>query len=400
MNRDATGVCAARGFRAAGVAAGLKADDALDIALIASDRPAAAVGVFTTNLVCGAPVLVTRKHVSDGRASAIVVNAGNANTCTGEQGERDAIDMCQRAAHALGIDPHDVLVASTGVIGRPLPMDLVASGVAQAATAIGDDGGNSAARAIMTTDTVPKQSVRTVDVAGQTITVGGMAKGAGMIAPRLATMLAFITTDADLASEDLHKLLAAAAETSFNRVTVDGDTSTSDMVLLMANGASGAGRPAPGSPDHTAFGAALAGVCRDLAEMIAKDGEGATRYVTVRVSGAVSNDDARMAARTVAESPLVKTAVFGGDPNWGRIAAALGRSGAAFDPLRLRVWADDLLLFESGMPAAFDLKDAERHFQQPVLTIAADLGAGAGAAEVYTCDLSYDYVRINAEYTT
>jgi len=400
MGTQRTGVCAPIGFRATGIACGLKAKGALDLALVASDRPAVAAGLLTTNLVCGAPVIVTRRHLASGRARAIVANAGNSNACTGARGEADALAMCRAVGDALGIPAEEVLVASTGVIGRPLPVGKVLPGIARAAAALSPDGNESAARAIMTTDTLLKEVTARVDVGGHTVTIGGIAKGAGMIAPKLATMLAFFTTDAEIAAPVLRQLLVEAAAASFNRVTVDGDTSTSDMLLVLANGAAGAGPIEPGTPAYESFGAALREACVDLAKMVARDGEGATTFVTVHVSGAPSDADADRAARTVAESPLVKTAIFGGDPNWGRIAAALGRSGVAFDPNRLRIWVDDLLLFENGMPADFSLRDAERHFREKVLTIRADLGAGAGAAEVYTCDLSYDYVKINAEYTT
>jgi len=402
LSETRTGVCAAQGFRAAGVPCGLKAKDQPDLAVIISDRPASAFGLFTTNLICGAPVVVTRRHLEASASGmrAIVVNAGNSNACTGSRGERDAEEMCRLVADGIGANATEVCVASTGVIGRPLPMEKIGKGIVRALVEASPDGGDSVAQAIMTTDTVPKQAVRSITIEGRTVSIGGVAKGAGMIAPRLATMLCFITTDAAIAPDDLCPLLLRAADVSFNRVTIDGDTSTSDMLLLLANGASGIGPLVPGTAECTAFGEAVAEVCRELAQMIARDGEGATKFVTVQVTGAPDGRAASQAARTVAESPLVKTALFGGDPNWGRIAAALGRSGVTFDPNRLRIWVDDLLLFEDGMPAAFDLREAERHFREKVITIRADLGAGSGEAEVYTCDLSYEYVKINAEYTT
>lgn len=402
MTAPTNAICAPLGFQAAGVACGLKAKDRLDLAVIMSDRPASAAGLLTTNLVCGAPVVVTRRHLesSSRHMRAIVVNAGNSNACTGPQGEADAEEMCQLVAKGIGSDPGDVCVASTGVIGRLLPMDRVRAGVAKAVEQASPGGGDSVAQAIMTTDTVPKQAVRRIVLQGKTVSIGGVAKGAGMIAPRLATMLCFITTDAAISPDDLRPLLVRAADVSFNRVTIDGDTSTSDTLLVLANGASGINPLRPGSADHAAFGDALTEVCRELAKMIARDGEGATKFVTVQVTGAPDTGGAHRAARTVAESPLVKTAIFGGDPNWGRIAAALGRSGVPFDPDRLRIWVGGLLLFENGMPAAFDQRDAERRFKEKVITIRADLGAGRAEAEVYTCDLSYDYVKINAEYTT
>jgi len=393
------GVCAARGFRAAVAEAGLKVGRP-DVAMVVSDVPAQAAGMFTTNLVCGAPVTISRRHIKSGTARAIVVNAGNANTCTGEQGERDAIVMCAAVADGIGCDPHEVLVASTGVIGRPLPVDSVTRAIVSAVARLSHENGEAAARAIMTTDTVQKVSVRTLEVNGATVTVGGMAKGSGMIAPKLATMLAFITTDAEIPSYALQVLLRDAVNQTFNRVTVDGDTSTSDMVVVLANGAAKAGPLVPGSADYKAFANALHEVCSDLARAIAEDGEGATKFVTVHITGAPSVDDAEKAARTVAESPLCKTAIFGGDPNWGRIAAALGRSGVTFNPNRLRIWVDDLLLFENGTPASFELKDAEKRFAEKAITIRADLGAGRAEAEMYTCDFSHEYISINADYTT
>lgn len=400
MNNTArVGVCAAQGYRAAVAEAGLKVGRP-DVAVIVSDTPAQAAGMFTTNLIVGAPVTVSQRHIKSGIARAIVVNAGNANTCTGEQGELDAIAMCTAVGEGIGCDPHEVLVASTGVIGRPLPMDRVSGAITSALATLLTDAGEAASHAILTTDSVTKTSVRTVVVNGVNVTIGGMAKGAGMIAPKLATMLAFITTDAEIPAYALQVLLRDAVSKTFNRVTVDGDTSTSDMVLLLANGAAGAGPLSLGSDDYTAFSDALFDVCSDLALAIARDGEGATKFVTVQVTGAPTVDEALLAARTVAESPLCKTAIFGGDPNWGRIAAALGRSGVVFNPKRLRIWIDDLLLFENGTPAVFELKEAEMRFAEKVITIRADLGAGRSEAEMYTCDFSPDYISINADYTT
>ncbi|HPU85758.1 MAG TPA: bifunctional glutamate N-acetyltransferase/amino-acid acetyltransferase ArgJ [Candidatus Latescibacteria bacterium] len=400
MERTGEGVCAPKGFSATGVACGLKAHGRRDLALIVSKRESSAAALFTTNLVCGAPISVSRQHITGGVARAIVVNAGCANACTGARGVADAERMCSLVASGLNCPPQQVLVASTGVIGRPLPMDRIERGIEAALAEVSKDGGAAAADAIITTDTFPKTVKRVLSVGGHTVTIGGMAKGAGMIAPRLATMLAFITTDALLAPEDARALLRNAAETSFNRLTIDGDTSTSDMLALLANGESGAPALKPGTDDYARFAEQLTDACRELAKMIARDGEGATKFITVHVSGAPSNEDAHLAARTVAESPLVKTAFFGGDPNWGRIAAALGRSGVFFDPGRLTIRVDDLLLFENGMPAAFPLAAAEEKFREKVIAIHADLGNGKGEAEVYTCDLSYEYVRINAEYTT
>jgi glutamate N-acetyltransferase / amino-acid N-acetyltransferase len=388
------------GFSAAGIASGMKAGGEPDIAIILSERPAACAGMFTTNKVCGAPVTVTRRHVADGTARAILANAGNSNACTGVQGERDALSMCKILADEIGTGPSDILVASTGVIGRPLPMNLIEGGIRTAYGQVTRGGLEIAARAIMTTDTVPKLSTRVVNLGPTSFTVTGMCKGSGMIAPNLATMLAFIVTDAEVSSAQLREILAECVEKTFNRVTVDGDTSTSDMVLAMANGASDCGPIEPGTVKYQAFAGAIEEICSDLAEAIARDGEGATKFVTVQVNGAPSDADAHRAAKTVAESPLVKTAIFGGDPNWGRIAMALGRSGVEFDQAKLSISVGNLLLFKGGMPTAFDQKEAERLFAEKTLDITADLGNGNGSAEMWTCDLSYDYVKINAEYTT
>ena len=344
--------CIAPGFRASGVACGLKAGGKKDIALVVSDSPATAAGVFTSNVVCGAPVKVSRLHIADGRARAVVANAGNSNVCTGERGEKDALAMCERAASGIGVAAADVLVASTGVIGRFLPMDRVLPGIDKAVAALSEDGGNAASEAVMTTDLVPKRARRRFAHGGCEVTVAGFCKGSGMIAPKLATMLAFLTTDASIAVEHLQGALRAAVDVSFNRVTVDGDTSTSDTVVILANGQAGAPTIEPGTPGMAAFAEALTNVCADLSRAIAADGEGATKFFTVAIEGAASAAEADRAARTVAESPLVKTAVFGGDPNWGRIAAAIGRSGASFEEKRLRVWV--------GRSAAVRERDADR----------------------------------------
>ena len=392
--------CIAPGFRAAGVACGLKAEGRRDLALLVSDTPASAAGMFTTNCICGAPVERSRIHIADGIARAVVVNAGNANVCTGERGDRDALSMCAQVATETGIPVGQVLVASTGVIGRYLPMDRILPGIAEAVGALSESGGDIAAEAVLTTDLVKKTSSRKVRVGNQTFSVHGFCKGSGMIAPKLGTMLAFLTTDASVAASDLNDALREAVNASFNRVTVDGDTSTSDMALLLANGAAGGEQLERGTEGFTAFQTALLEVCTDLAKAIASDGEGATKFFTVHVTGAATKPDAEQVARTIAESPLVKTAVFGGDPNWGRIAAAAGRAGVSFDARSLRVWVDDMLLFNDGMPTDFILADAEKLFQQKVLLIRVDLGEGDEEAEVYTCDLTYDYIKINAEYTT
>jgi glutamate N-acetyltransferase/amino-acid N-acetyltransferase len=401
LKRVEGGVTAATGFSASGVAAGIRKGGAgRDVALIVADRPSAAAGVFTTNKVAAAPVLVSREALGPGVLQAIVVNAGNANACTGQRGLDDARAMQAATAEALGVFPELVAVASTGVIGVPLPLALVESGISDAAAELDVRGGASAAAAIMTTDTFAKECAVQVAVGEHTWTVGGMAKGSGMIRPNMATMLGFITTDAPLTADAAEELLRAAVGRTFNRVTVDGDTSTNDMVLLMANGAAGGELMEIGDPRLVPVAEALEVVAAELARMIARDGEGATTFVEVKVAGAATDADAELAAFTIAESPLVKTAVFGRDPNWGRVAMAAGRSGADLDPDKLDITVAGVLMCAAGMAVPFDEPAASAAMDAPELVIAVDLHLGAGEATVWTCDLSYDYIRINAEYRT
>jgi len=328
------------------------------------------------------------------------MNSGNANACTGAQGLRDALRMSALTADALGRDPVEVLVCSTGVIGRQMPMERVATGIRQAARSLGRDRGEAAARAIMTTDTVPKLASVSFHAGGVEHRVGGMAKGAGMIHPDMATLLAVVTTDADVAAPDLQALIAEVADSSFNAITVDGDTSTNDTLLALANGAAGGPRLAPASPGFEELRAALLAVCETLAEQVVADAEGATKHFRVNVNGAADDADARLAARTVAVSPLVKTAVHGADPNWGRIVMALGRSGARFTLDRCRVTIAGTTVFERGTPTAVDLTAVRGALRGPRVDIDIELGTGEGKSHAWGCDLTADYVRINAEYTT
>ena len=383
------GVCAARGFRAAGVAAGIKPAGGLDLALVVSDDPASAAGVFTTNRVAAAPVIVSMARVAGGVARGVVINSGCANAATGEQGLKDADAMADAAARAAGVPAGEMLVCSTGHIGSNLRMDAVRSGVVAAAAALGLDD-EVAARAIMTTDTRPK---RAAVAHGAGWRLGGMAKGAGMIAPNMATMLAVVTTDALVAPYDLRRALVGAVEPTFNRITVDGDQSTNDTVLAFANGRSGV---APGEQD---LGAAMHAVCRSLAEQIVGDGEGATKLVRVRVRGAASEAEAHAAARTVAGSLLVKTALWGGDANWGRIAAALGRAGVDGDFEGLTIALGGVVVLNRGIPAGREAAgQARRGLTERDVTVECDLGVGSGSAEILTTDLSPEYVHLNAEY--
>jgi glutamate N-acetyltransferase/amino-acid N-acetyltransferase len=395
-----SGVCAPLGFSAAGVAAGLKPSGKDDLAVVLSDTPAAAAAVFTTNQMAAAPIRVSREHVADGTARAVVVNSGNANACTGATGLEDARAMARAAAAALDVSESDVVVASTGVIGVPMPIDAVIDGIGSLAGAASRDGGPAAATAIMTTDTFPKEAVATVEVDGSTYSVGGMAKGAGMIRPDMATMLCFLTTDAPLSTRAAVVALRLAVDSSFHRITVDGETSTNDMCLLLANGAAGGQPMEPGSSAHDAVAAAVADVCGRLARMIVEDGEGATKLVEVVVEGARDEVEALAAARAVAESALFKCAVFGGDPNWGRVVSAVGASRAHVDPDAIEVRFGDVPLAQGGCAVPFDAKDAEAALAGREVEVVVDLNVGDARATILTCDLTHDYVRINAEYTT
>jgi glutamate N-acetyltransferase/amino-acid N-acetyltransferase len=392
------GVTAPRGFAAAGVAAGVKRNGRVDVAVIAADRAVPAAAVFTTNLVVAAPVIVSREHLAGGLCRAVVVNAGNANACTGARGLADARAMADAAAYALGCAGTDVVVSSTGVSGVALPVERVTAGIATACAELGATGGAAAAEAIMTTDTFAKESACTVEVAGATYTVGGMAKGSGMIAPNMATMLAFVTTDAPLATAACDAALRSATGRTFNRITVDSDTSTNDMCLLMASGAAGGQAIGPDSPGFAAVAAAVEHVCGELARMIVRDGEGASKFITVSVRGAASESDAERAALAIANSPLFKTAIYGGDANWGRVAMAVGKSGAHVDPDRLEVVFAGVTTCLDGTGLAFDEAAASAGLAETDVEVVVDLHVGDSAATVWTCDFTHDYIRINGEY--
>jgi glutamate N-acetyltransferase/amino-acid N-acetyltransferase len=404
------GVTAARGWRAGVASCGIKAftagasaipsEQREDLTVFASATPCDSGGVFTQNRVKGASVVISQLHLKAGRVQGVVVSSGNSNTATGAQGFRDALQMAKLTADRLDLDPNQVLVATTGVIGRYLPMDAVKRGIATACAELRDEGGEAAARAIMTTDTVAKTYAIEIELDGMPVRVGGMCKGSGMIHPNMATMLAFVTTDAAVEAGWVSSTVKRVADRSFNQVTVDGDTSTSDTFAIMANGVAGNRPVKAGSAESEALEAALLEVSSELARMIARDGEGATKLITVRVSGAPDAEQARQAARTVASSSLVKTAVHGADPNWGRIVCALGYSGSEVAMDRLTVEVAGLTVFTRGAGVEVDLEAVRRAFQQPEIEILADLGLGDGAAEAWGCDLSADYVRINADYTT
>ena len=404
------GVASAKGFKAAGIHAGFRADpERLDFALVAADQPAACAAVFTTNVFCSAPVTVSKEHldgVGYGTARAVAINSGIANAATGQKGLDTARESSGIVAEALGCPSQEVLVASTGVIGQHLQMEPFETGAPAAVAALSEAGGACAARAIMTTDTHPKEcavsfSGSGIGYEGCTFTVGGMAKGSGMIMPNMATMISVITTDAPVAANDLHAALKAAVGISFNKITVDSDTSTNYSCFLLASGQAAdasAAHMVPGTPAFSAFGHALRTVCVALARAMATDGEGATRLVTVNVAGAQTAQDADAAARTVANSPLVKTAIYGHDANWGRIAAALGRSGAAFKQEDVSIDIMGLPVCRQGLTVPFDEDEALRRFESPDVVIDIDLGAGDEATTMWTCDFSHEYVTINGDY--
>jgi glutamate N-acetyltransferase / amino-acid N-acetyltransferase len=402
MERVAGGVCAPAGFLAAGVHADIKGKGGTkrDVAIIFSRRPAAAAGVFTRNIVKAAPVLLSERAVRDGSLQALVVNSGNANACTGPRGMADAEEMARATAAALGLEPSTVAVASTGVIGVPLPLDRVGKGIRLCAASLSANGGAEAAAAIMTTDTFPKEIAVRFDLGGVPVTIGGIAKGSGMIHPNMATMLAFITTDAAVTPSVLQAALRQANAGSFNMITVDGDTSTNDMALVLANGLAGNPVIEEGSPLVAPFAAALGEVLVHLAKEIARDGEGATKLMEVQVHGAPSLEDARKAARAVCASALVKTALFGQDANWGRILCAMGYSGASFDPEQVDLYIGDLQMMASGTGLAFDEEAAARVLAEKEVVVRAYLHSGGASATAWGCDFSYDYVKINGSYRT
>jgi glutamate N-acetyltransferase/amino-acid N-acetyltransferase len=399
LERIEGGITAPLGFRAAGVACGIKSAGTLDLALVASEGLSTAAGVFTTNRAVAAPVLLSRDHLrrSGGRAAAVVINSGCANACTGAQGDQVAAAMAAAGARALSTAPEHVLVASTGVIGVALDHAKVTRGIAEAARTLRPEGHADAARAIMTTDTAPKAHAAATVIDGTTVRVGGMAKGAGMIEPLMATMLGVVTTDAAVEPTLLQRALADAVALSFNAISVDGECSTNDCVFLLASGASGV---TIGPGEYGAFVAVLTEVCRALAVDIVRGGEGATKLVTVTVRGAASIADARRAARAICNSPLVKTAVHGGDPNWGRLVAVAGRAGVAFELSKAAVRIGPVELFAQGRPHDDRAPKAAEHLRGRDVSLEVDLGLGHETARMWTCDLSAEYVRINAEYRT
>ncbi len=390
------------GFSAGAVHCGIKSTSQEDLTILACQADASAAILTTTNQVVGAPVLWLRRIMPRGcgKARGMVVNSGCSNVCTGPRGLADAEAMARLTGRLLGCQAGKVLVASTGIIGHRLPMDKVRAGIAAAAARLGQANDAAALRGIMTTDTREKSAVVQTRIGGKTITVAGIVKGSGMIAPSMATMIALITTDARVAPADLHKALITAAARSFNAITVDSDTSTSDTVAVFASGAAGNKPLKPGSGDYDKFQAALSEVCYELARSVVVDGEGATKLVEIAVSGARGDAEAKIAAKSVADSPLFKCAIHGGDPNWGRIAAALGKSTAKVDPDKLKIKIGGVTIFARGAGRKFDLPKVQAHLAGKEITVACDIGLGKGSFTALTCDLSREYITINADYHT
>jgi len=391
------GISAPKGFRIGAARAGIKMQG-LDVALLVADEGATSAAVFTTSQVKAAPVLVSAKHLASRKARAVVVNAGNANCCTGEKGMENARAMCELAARKLGVEASAVLVCSTGIIGHALPIGKIEAALQTMTLDCTDE---DAARAFMTTDLVPKFVAAQAEIGGRTVTVGGQCKGVGMIGPNMAplhaTMLAFLTTDARIEAPRLQSLLESAVQRSFNSVTVDGDMSTNDTAILLASGSSGV---AIDDENEAAFAELLQAVCIELAKKIARDGEGATRLIEIEVRGAKTEADAQTIALSIANSPLVKCAIFGRDPNWGRIAMAAGKAGVPFDAAKLSFSLGNVELFRQGEPIAFVQADAESQLAEENVFIQLRLGEGQANWTAWTCDFSYDYVKINAEYHT
>jgi glutamate N-acetyltransferase/amino-acid N-acetyltransferase len=388
-----------QGFKASGIHAGIKKTKAKDLGLIVSDVPAVVAGVFTKNQIKAAPVLLDMERIQSGTCRAVIANSGNANCCTGEQGMKDAIRMAQAAAEKLGVPEKEVLVSSTGVIGQSMPIEIIESKISPLYDALTPDGFIDFAESIMTTDTIPKKLSRTVEVAGKSFSLTGVAKGAGMIRPDMATMLSYVCTDVEADVSSLQDLLTDAVNLSFNRITIDGDTSTNDTVLILANGKSGLSLKDAAVKE--AFKSALESMLIELAKMVVKDGEGVTKLVEIKILGAACDDDAQKMTDTVAHSNLVKTAFFGEDANWGRIIGALGRSGVALNPDSIDISFNDVMLVQNGLWCGADAETkATKVMKLPEFEVKIDVHLGNGSASCWTCDFSIDYVKINADYRT
>jgi len=394
------GVTASEGFFAAGISCGIKKNGKKDLAIVCSEDLAAAAGVFTTNIVKGHSLQVTMEHIKSGYATAIVINSGNANACVGEQGYRDAKEIAELTAQYLECMPENILVGSTGVIGVPLNMEVIKPAIEQLVSEMSPDGGHDALEAIMTTDTVPKEIAIEFNIQGKPVVIGGMAKGSGMIHPQMATLIGVITTDINISRGLLQKALSEVVSHTFNRVSIDGDTSVCDMVVILANGMADNPPIINEDKDYKRFKDAINYVCTELARMIAMDGEGATKFVEIIAEGAASEKDAYNIVSAVAKSPLVKTALFGEDANWGRILNAAGYSGASFNPEKVDIYLGNLLVCKNGAAVAFDEAKAKSILQQKNIVITLKLKEGKFSDRMWTCDLSYDYVKINGSYRT
>lgn len=400
VKENKSGVTYAKGFKAAGVKAGIKKSGNSDFALIISDYPAVVAGTFTQNKVAAAPVYVSKNAVSTGSARAIVANSGCANACTGQQGMDDANMTAKFAAEKLNIAADDVIVGSTGVIGVTLPMDKIKAGITAAVPELSSDGSEAAANAIITTDTYIKSLTTEIMVGGKEVRIGAIAKGAGMIQPNMATMLCFITTDANIEKTCLQQALSSIVEKSFNMISVDGDMSTNDMVIVLANGQAGNKQITKDNSDYAVFYNALSELCREMAKKVAADGEGATKFITVNIHHAETFEAAKKAGMAVANSPLVKTAFFGQDPNWGRVICAVGYSGANMIPEQTIVKFGGITIYKNGTGVDFDKDALQKVMAAHDIIIDIDLNMGDTDATVWTCDLSYEYVKINGEYHT
>jgi len=398
MNIIEGGVTAPEGFFATGVTCGIKKDSKKDLALVCSDDVAAAAGVFTTNRVKGHSLQVTMENIKSGYARAIIINSGNANACVGEQGYKDAAEMASLAAELLECEPAEVLVGSTGVIGVPLNMPAVRSGIRLAVEELDANGGHDAVEAIMTTDLVAKEIAVELEIQDEKVRIGAMAKGSGMIHPNMATMIGVITTDVNISRSLLDRALKDSVRRTFNRVSVDGDTSVCDMVIILANGEANNTGIVREDGEYEKFKAALDLVCTSLARMIAKDGEGATKLIEITVEGALNEQDAYKVVSSVAKSPLVKTAIFGEDANWGRIITAAGYSGAEFDPNLVDISLSGLMVCKNGTAVNFDEAQAKKLLMAKEVKININLKKGIFSDRMWTCDFSYDYVKINGSY--
>ena len=392
------GVTVPKGFNASGVACGLKNNGKKDMAAVCSDDIAVAAGVFTKNLVKGHSLQLTMDHIKSGYARGVLINSGNANACIGEQGQKDAREMAELAAQLLNCEVENILIGSTGVIGMPLNMPKVRSGIRNAISSLSSEGGHEASEAIMTTDIISKEIAVEVEIQGEKVKIGGMAKGSGMIHPNMATMIGIITTDVNISRGLLSKALKEVVTHTFNRVSVDGDTSVCDMVLMLANGEADNAGVVKEDIEYKTFKSALEYVCTNLSKLIAKDGEGATKLVEVSVDGAINEEDAYKVVSAIAKSPLVKTAIFGEDANWGRIITAAGYSGADFDPNLVDIFIGDLMVCRNGVALKFDEAKAKAILKEKDVKIKVNLKKGNVSDRIWTCDFTYDYVKINGSY--